>query len=79
MKTMGDERRFNPILNLDGYSSKGIFEYTEHSSRCTTAHAPRAHWCRTWCRPRQPTRPAAAFKHEMVASREGQKAGQREG
>ena len=43
VKTMGDERRFNPILNLDGYSSKGIFEYTEHSSRCTTAHAPRAH------------------------------------
>ena len=80
VKTMGDERRFNPILNLDGYSSKGIFEYTEHflpmhhGARTTRALVP--HLVPP---PRQPTRPAAAFKHEMVASREGQKAGQREG
>ena len=80
MKTMGDERRFNPILNLDGYSSKGIFEYTEHflpmhhGARTTRALVP--HLVPP---PRQPTRPAAAFKHEMVVSREGQKAGQGEG
>ena len=80
VKTMGDERRFNPILNLDGYSSNDIFEYTEHflpmhhGARTTRALVP--HLVPP---PRQPTRPAAAFKHEMVASREGQKAGQGEG
>ena len=80
VKTMGDERRFNPILNLAGYSSKGVFEYAEHflpmhhGARTTRALVP--HLVPP---PRQPTRPAAAFKHEMVASREGQKAGQREG
>jgi len=82
VKTMGDERRFNPILNLAGYSSKGVFEYAEHflpmhhgarTKRVLVPHlVPHLrHW--------QPTRPAAAFKHEMVASREGQKAGQGEG
>ena len=80
VKTLGDERRFNPILNLDGYSSNDIFEYTEHflpmhhGARTTRALVP--HLVPP---PRQPTRPAAAFKHEMVASREGQKAGQGEG
>ena len=80
VKTMGDERRFNPVLNLDGYSSKGIFEYAEHflpmhhGARTTRALVP--HLVPP---PRQPTRPAAAFKHEMVVSREGQKAGQGDG
>ena len=80
VKTLGDERRFNPILNLDGYSSNDIFEYTEHflpmhhGARTTRALVP--HLVPP---PRQPTRPAAAFKHEMVVSREGQRAGQGEG
>ena len=64
VKTMGDERRFNPILNLDGHSSNGIFEYTEHflpmhHGACTT----RALVPHLVPPPRQPTRPAAAFKH----------------
>ena len=63
VKTMGDERRLNPILNLDGNSSKGIFEYAEHflpmhhGARTTRALVPHL------MPPRQPTRPAAAFKH----------------
>ena len=62
MKTMGDGRRFNPILNLDGYSSKGIFEYAEHFLPMHHgAHTTRALVPHVVPPRRQPTRPAAAF------------------
>ena len=30
VKSTGDDKRFDPKLNLEGYASKGIFDFAKH-------------------------------------------------